>query len=84
MNGEASTDTSVTAAFFTVGPLLLTADVPKLYDKGHPLTASSWIDQQNDPQSSSAQPVINIPIAGGKGYVFIFLPQTFRVSFPAT
>lgn len=68
---------SAAAAFFTVGPLLLTVDVPKLYDKKHPLTASSWIDQQNDPTLSPEQPVIKIPIAGGKGYGF--LPWTFSL-----
>lgn len=55
------------AAFFTVGPILITKDVPKIYDVQSPLHPDSWLTSQKESQASSAQPVVKLPIAGGKG-----------------
>ncbi|KAH8654011.1 hypothetical protein BGZ60DRAFT_496363 [Tricladium varicosporioides] len=59
-------------AFFTLGPLLLTKDVPKEYDASNPVKADSWIKDQNSNTVTDASKKedafsIKLPIAGGKG-----------------
>jgi hypothetical protein len=53
--------------------MLVTKDVPKVYNKGAPLEASSWLTKQatDDPTKAAAAFPINLPIAGGKGYVLL-------------
>ncbi len=55
------------AAFFTLGPLLITKDVPKLYDSKNPLEPDSWLKTQNQATTTTAAALINLPVAGGKG-----------------
>jgi hypothetical protein len=68
-----------TAAFFTLGPLLVTKDVPKVYDSIAVLQADSWLKTQNqdDPTKKQAAYSINLPIAGGKGFVIHLLSLLF-------
>ncbi|CZR52728.1 uncharacterized protein PAC_02605 [Phialocephala subalpina] len=59
-------------AFFTLGPLLITKDVPKEYNSAAPLQADSWIKDQDsnavtDPTKKEDAFPIKLPIAGGKG-----------------
>lgn len=49
------------SAFFTLGPLLLTRDVPPTYDASKPLSATSWLERQ---QSHSLVPGGDTPAAG--------------------
>jgi len=57
----------VTAAFFTVGPVLLTRDVPKVYNSKAVLKADSWMATQNNPIANPDEYAIKLPISGGKG-----------------
>jgi hypothetical protein len=52
-----------------MGPLLITKDVPKLYDTTKHLHADSWLLNQtkDNKAATNTQPAIRLPIAGGKG-----------------
>lgn len=50
-----------------MGPLLVTQDVPKIYDAANPLHADTWLKTQNNASTTNAAPLINLPIATGKG-----------------
>jgi hypothetical protein len=50
-----------------MGPLLITQDVPKIYDTAHPLHADTWLETQNNASTTNSAPLINLPIATGKG-----------------
>jgi hypothetical protein len=54
-------------AFFTMGPLLVTKDVRKVYDGTHPLKPDSWLAQQNHEKATTDAVGVKFPIAGGKG-----------------
>ncbi|KAK5455897.1 hypothetical protein LTS15_005215 [Exophiala xenobiotica] len=54
-------------AFFTMGPLLITKDVPKLWDEGHKLMPDTWITMQEEQKATETVPPIKLPIAGTKG-----------------
>lgn len=54
-------------AFFCMGPLLLTKDVPSVYDSSKPLTPESWLDSQARTTSDDKPEQIKLPVAGGKG-----------------
>ncbi|KAF1950576.1 hypothetical protein CC80DRAFT_496806 [Byssothecium circinans] len=55
-------------AFFIMGPLLLTIDVPKLYDATRPLLPTTWLsNQKNGATTTNAAAQVKLPIAGGKG-----------------
>lgn len=54
-------------AFITLGPLLITKDVPKQWDKSHPLKPDTWLTMQKEATTTETVPPINLPIAGGKG-----------------
>ena len=56
-------------AFFTLGPCLLTRDVPKVYDATNPLAPTTWLEDQKK-LAAGAEPEtakIRLPIAGKKG-----------------
>jgi hypothetical protein len=57
------------AAFFALGPILVTRDVPKRYNDKEILQADSWLATQSadDPTTKAEACPINLPIAGGKG-----------------
>jgi hypothetical protein len=57
----------ILAAFFTMGPLLITKDVPKLWDDKHPLKPDTWLSMQEEQAATETVPPIKLPIAGGKG-----------------
>ena len=49
--------------------MLVTKDVPKVYNDKAPLEADSWLETQNtdDPTKKEEAYPIKLPIAGGKG-----------------
>ncbi|KAI9857978.1 MAG: hypothetical protein M1813_007948 [Trichoglossum hirsutum] len=56
-------------AFFTLGPILTTKDVPKHYDSSPAavLRPDSWLHASDNPTASPDAYPIKLPIAGGKG-----------------
>ncbi|KAJ9607111.1 hypothetical protein H2200_008183 [Cladophialophora chaetospira] len=70
-------------AFFTVGPILVTTDVPKVYDPNQKLTADSWITHMADPKASPDACKVKLPIAGGKG-MWNWLQPYVDTTTPAT
>jgi hypothetical protein len=52
-----------------MGPLLITKDVPKLYDITKQLHPDSWLtaQTQNNTVATNTKPAINLPISGSKG-----------------
>ncbi|KAH8901387.1 hypothetical protein GQ53DRAFT_851002 [Thozetella sp. PMI_491] len=54
-------------AFFTMGPILLTKDVPKLWDSTSPLTPSTWMQAQSNTSTNNSVAPISLPIAGQRG-----------------
>jgi hypothetical protein len=56
------------AAFFTLGPILVTKDVPKGYQDKYAAEADTWLKNQADGQAPSPDAcLVQLPIAGGKG-----------------
>lgn len=57
-------------AFFSMGPLLLTRDVPKTFDADREASASSWLDpsMQQPNQTRPDGEDIKMSVAGTKGY----------------
>jgi hypothetical protein len=54
-------------AFFSMGPLLLTKDVPKVFDVKREATPRSWVDGQGIDMSDPARADVNLAVAGTKG-----------------
>ena len=57
-------------AFFEMGPLLLTKDVPKLFDAKKQATPTSWMVDQSLDMTDNAKADVNLAVAGSKGYDF--------------
>ncbi|KAF2839439.1 hypothetical protein M501DRAFT_954904 [Patellaria atrata CBS 101060] len=54
------------SAFFTLGPMLITRDIPHPYDEEKPLTPSTWLEiQRSDLKPDSDSATIRLPIIGG-------------------
>lgn len=54
------------SAFFHLGPLLLTKDVPVSYDAGNPLDVETWLRRQRERTTDPVAAKIRLPIGGGK------------------
>ena len=55
-------------AFFSMGPILLTRDVPKEFIPSKEATTTSWMESQGL-DTSNLPDDIKIPVAGAKGWV---------------
>ena len=55
-------------AFFSMGPVLLTRDVPKEFEPARQATTTSWLDKQGA-DTSNLPGDVKIPVAGTKGWV---------------
>ena len=67
------------SAFFHLGPILITRDVPSGYDETKPLTAETWMQSQREKETEQATARIRLPIGGCKKGVWEWL-QPYRVT----
>ncbi|KAL8927115.1 MAG: hypothetical protein Q9208_002499 [Pyrenodesmia sp. 3 TL-2023] len=54
------------SAFFRLGPVLLTKDVPARYDSSNPLDTETWMEKQREGETEPGTAKIRLPIGGGK------------------
>lgn len=54
------------SAFFHLGPVLLTKDVPANYDATDPLDAETWLLRQRQRATDPVTAKIRLPVGGGK------------------
>ncbi|KAL8901692.1 MAG: hypothetical protein Q9207_005078 [Kuettlingeria erythrocarpa] len=66
------------SAFFRLGPVLLTKDVPARYDVSNPLDTETWMEKQRERTIDPATSKIRLPIGGGKKGIWEWL-QPYRV-----
>ena len=52
-----------------MGPLLLTKDVPMVFDAEKQAAPTSWMQDQGGGMKDAKKPEVQIPVAGIKGYV---------------
>ncbi|KAL8759018.1 MAG: hypothetical protein Q9184_003748, partial [Pyrenodesmia sp. 2 TL-2023] len=66
------------SAFFRLGPVLLTKDVPARYDPNNPLDTETWMQKQRERATDPGTARIRLPIGGGKKDTWEWL-QPYRI-----
>lgn len=66
------------SAFFHLGPILLTKNLPPTYDETKPLSADTWMQRQTERETEQTTAKIRLPIGSGKKGVWEWL-QPYQV-----
>ena len=66
------------STFFHLGPILLTKNLPTVYDETKPLDAETWMRRQREKETEQATAKIRLPIGGGQKGSWEWL-QPYRV-----